>query len=500
MAYGTRDSQAGAASPAASLQQRMEALADYRILDTEAERGFEDIVFLAKNMCQTPVALISLVDRDRQWFKARIGFEACETSIDQSVCQYGLASRELLVIPDLTRDPRTRDNALVVEDPKIRFYAGAPLITPDGIAIGMVCVIDTQPRPQGLDEYQERALSALAGQVVSQLELRKTLIEQREALAHEREESDMLRRTMARLQMAEEAGEVGAFEVDFASRTLTVSREFCRIHGVEPGTTIAIDELVSKVRGTAEIDAMIARNPDFSHGEFRIYRANDDSERWIDVRSRSVRNNAGKPVGATGVVTDVTEQRAINEEISHRLKNTMALVQAIAGHTLRGVADPEPVREFNRRVSALATAHDILLSRTRAAACLHEVASGVLERIAAEDRVEQRGKDTELNSRSVLVLSMLLHELGTNALKYGSLSVPEGTVELESAIETREDGEWLNLTWRERGGPEVREPETIGLGTRLLQRGLAPDGETQLRYDPEGFSVSINSPLKQISA
>lgn len=100
---------------------RLAALDAYGILDTAAEPEFDDVVFLASTICETPVALVSLVERDRQWFKARVGFEACETPIEQSVCRHALGSSDLLVIPDLSADPRTRDNTLVTAGPMIRF-------------------------------------------------------------------------------------------------------------------------------------------------------------------------------------------------------------------------------------------------------------------------------------------------------------------------------------------------------------------------------------------
>ncbi|RZI58517.1 MAG: GAF domain-containing protein, partial [Zymomonas sp.] len=108
---------------------RLSALASYGILDTPPEEGFDDIVMLAAQSCGTPVALVSLVDRDRQWFKARIGFEPCETPLGESVCAHALQQTDLLVIPDLAADPRTADNPLVAGEPHLRFYAGAPLAT-----------------------------------------------------------------------------------------------------------------------------------------------------------------------------------------------------------------------------------------------------------------------------------------------------------------------------------------------------------------------------------
>ena len=141
--------------------RRLAALDSYAILDTPPEQGYDDIVLLASQICGTPIALVSLVADDRQWFKARIGFDESQTPIAQSVCAHALTAPELLVIPDLGVDPRTRGNALATGEPRIRFYAGAKLATPDGTPLGSLCVLDTVPRPNGLTREQERALAAL---------------------------------------------------------------------------------------------------------------------------------------------------------------------------------------------------------------------------------------------------------------------------------------------------------------------------------------------------
>ncbi|HEY6145878.1 MAG TPA: GAF domain-containing protein, partial [Solirubrobacterales bacterium] len=170
----------------ASDADRLAALDRYAILDTPPEPGFDDIVLLATQICETPVALVSLVAADRQWFKASIGFEPCETDLESSVCVHALVEPDLLVIPDLRLDERTSANPLVTGAPFIRFYAGAPLTTPDGHVIGSLCVIDGDPRPEGLTEPQASGLRNLARQVVSQLELRRAIAERDEAIALQR--------------------------------------------------------------------------------------------------------------------------------------------------------------------------------------------------------------------------------------------------------------------------------------------------------------------------
>jgi GAF domain-containing protein len=151
--------------------KRLKVLWQYDVLDTVPEEIFDDLTELAARICEAPIALISLVDENRQWFKSKVGISLKETSRDVSFCAHALTQPDLFIVPDATKDARFAGNPVVVAEPKIRFYAGAPLITPDGYALGTLCVIDQVPRQLRPD--QQQALRILARHVMSQLELRR---------------------------------------------------------------------------------------------------------------------------------------------------------------------------------------------------------------------------------------------------------------------------------------------------------------------------------------
>ena len=152
---------------------RLAALSRFEILDSEPEPEFDDVARLAALICDTPIALVTFIDRDRQWFKSRVGVDATETPREHALCAHAILGRDAFMIPDTTADERFAHNPMVTGPMKLRFYAGAPLVTPDGHAIGTICVLDRVPRQLG--EGQVEALRALARQSVALLELRRRM-------------------------------------------------------------------------------------------------------------------------------------------------------------------------------------------------------------------------------------------------------------------------------------------------------------------------------------
>lgn len=154
--------------------RRLRTLQSFEVLDSPAEQAYDDIVQLASYICKTPIALVSLVDEDRQWFKAKVGLSAAETPRGHAFCAHAIHDpQHVMQVANATEDARFAQNPLVTGDPNIRFYAGAPLVTPDGDALGTLCVIDREPRT--LTAAQSGALQILARMVMNQLHVRHQL-------------------------------------------------------------------------------------------------------------------------------------------------------------------------------------------------------------------------------------------------------------------------------------------------------------------------------------
>ncbi|WP_419816522.1 sensor histidine kinase [Glacieibacterium sp.] len=360
--------------------QRLAALDLYDILDTPSETGFDDIVRIASQICGTPMALISLVDDRRQWFKAAVGISAPETSRDIAFCAHAIEQQDVFTVADTHADTRFAENPLVTGDLDLRFYAGAPLMTPDGLALGTLCVLDNRPRVLTAD--QSAALQALARQVMNQLELRK-------ALAKER----------------------------------------------------------------------------------------------ADERHRQL----------------------LVDELRHRIRNTLSVVQAIVSQSLRNTPDiMEARRSIDARLSAMANAHDLLTRTNWSAASIRQIVEVSFQPVAGlPGRITVDGPEIDMAPRAALALAMALHELSTNAAKYGALRQHDGTVSVRWQLGPTLEGEAtpVELVWRERGGPAVAEPTRRGFGSQLITRILPATmgGTAKVDYLPDGLRWTLQTTLDAVN-
>ncbi|MGN5375570.1 GAF domain-containing protein [Sphingomonas hankookensis] len=648
--------------------RRLAAIRDYRLIEAIGDGAQGDLARLAAQICAAPIALITVIGADRQWFMAQVGTDLCGTSLDDAICTHALASDDMLVIPDLSLDPRTRDSGIVADGPQIRFYAGVPLRLADGVAVGTLCVIDTVARPEGLSATQRDMLCSLARQATTTLELRQLLAE-RDATLHRmaaaeaaisgneqrwrrlfenisdgfalgeaiRDPSgrvidwrfvdgnpawfalsgfdraamavstgrqldpaapahwaDLLETMLAdgepicflhqvpRLRRAFrghcfriEGDRFGAILRDVTEDRAAMRRQAALIelgdtlrdcHGVGDVARIAstlvgrtldvacagfgrIDTTVSEVeieldwtaaegasitggqrfadygaveasiaQGEAVVVHDVGSDPrtasraaalaDRAIGAFVIVPVRRDGRstsafivqapeprRWAAEDIVFLRKVADRVEVGMAQVESETRQTLLIQELAHRLKNTLSMVQAIASQTLRGSVDRTPLEAFERRLHALGVAHDVLVERNWVGADMRTTIGQVLAVFGCDERLVIRGPDVALGARAALALALILHELGTNAVKYGALSNADGCITLSWDVVAGR----IEMTWHEQGGPAVVVPSRRGFGSKLLRLGLAGTGDSEICYDPGGVRVVMRADLSELT-
>lgn len=324
-----------------------------------------------------------------------------------------------------------------------------------------------------------------------------------------------LRDAMARTSLALDAGRMGTFEIDFTTRVCSWSDQVYAIHGLDRATfepTLESFYQLVDPEDHSRLDDCLetARRDGAFDLELRV-RHQNGMYVWLHSRGLVRFDAQGKPQTLFGVIADITErkeaerkQQLLIGELNHRVRNTLATVQAIASQTLRRAKSPEDfVPSFSERIQALSRAHTLL---TRTAWQGTELNALVHEQLmlGSADRIRCDGPSVSLEPQTALQLALVLHELGTNARKYGSLSAPQGSVTVDWSIEqcSRGRGRILEIVWMERGGPPVAPPSTTGFGTLLIERSLqqSQGASSRISFDPEGVTCTISLPLSRSEA
>ncbi len=302
--------------------ERIQALLSYQILDTIAEKDFDDLTALASFICGTPVALISLVDQNRQWFKSKVGLSATETSRDIAFCAHTILRPDLLIVPDALEDPRFIDNPLVTGEPNLRFYAGAPLVNPEGFPLGSLCVIDHTPRQLNLE--QQAALRAISRQVVTQMELRRKLANLKQAEAS-------LRESEHRFRTLSTFAPVGIYLANLEGEYTYVNDRWCQITQLQPeqalkGEWIRVLHPEDQEKVLAHWSKTIQLGKEFAL-EFRFLLV-DGSVAWVLGQASPQRDSEGTITSFVGTISDITERKQVEANLHHqsyrvKLLNTM---------------------------------------------------------------------------------------------------------------------------------------------------------------------------------
>lgn len=443
-----------------------------RVPDPDLDR----LTGLAAAVTDTPAALLLLAD-DRGGWTAASSFDL--TSVEAAT----LAAEGASALPALF--------PFRIETPVPGHPAGSLLVL-DRIA---------GPEPKAATRDQLEAIAAL---VSSLLALRDR------SLAGARAEAALMH-AETRRALALEAAQLASWVWDPQTGIVECDMLLPRLFNRPPATRmrardilVAIDRRdVERTRRTFR-DAL-AGNDDYS-GEYRV--RGIDPPRWLAARGRVVeRDAAGRPTLVFGVNYDITErhtaeerQRLLLRELNHRVKNTLATVQALATQTVRHAREPRQFLDaFSERLRALGLAHGLLSDHEWRGIGIRELARLELSPFDEADapRISIAGQDVLLDPDQTLGLALVLHELASNALKYGALSVPAGRVAVSWVIQGGKGERRLALDWTESGGPEVSPPTHHGFGSILIRRGLAKVISSEVRHEylPEGVRAQVSMPL-----
>ncbi|MGE0575123.1 MAG: sensor histidine kinase [Reyranella sp.] len=319
--------------------------------------------------------------------------------------------------------------------------------------------------------------------------------------------SAALRRSEERLRDAAEAAQFGAHEYDVVNDRSLRSPQFLKILGADQADATATLESGLEYVHPDDRESTRCRKREILQGgesryqlEYRIRRP-DGQVRWVMDRGQVIRDAAGKALRVVGVVLDITDikeaeqrQQLLFDELNHRVKNTLSIVQALAQQTLRTRPDPREFAEvFTDRLGSLARAHGLLTSDSWRGAALRDIVATALEAFAGEGRpVEIAGDQVLIPANTTITLSLMLHELATNAAKYGALSVDEGKVSIGWSAVPSGAGIEVDLHWQEQNGPPVAAPRSRGFGTRLLNGSAEQLGARfDVDYAAQGFRCRL---------
>lgn len=487
--------------PDANEVARLKALRALHALDSGSDRRFDRIARTAALVLRAPRAAVVLVDADRLWHKARVGIPGGQYPRDGSLADLMIRQPGTVFSDDVTEDPRFAPWRSRLHQVDVRFYAGAPITAPGGEVIGVLSVGDTRAHPPHT-EAERLALEDLAALAS-------------EMLAHDAETINAERQSrldQRRVELALDAAGLGEFEWDIAEDRVFVSERLKALTGLTASSAGGEGGDVSfrfvhpddAARLREEVDQGLRAEGRYL-SEYRMIRPDDGRLRWMQGAGVVVTDKSGAPLRVIGVVRDITERKSEEEhretllsEMDHRVKNVLAAVQSLATQSARRTTSTEGfISAFAGRLRAMASAHELLTATRWRGADLAHIAAAELGGLAP-GQARWEGPDLVLTPRAANAVSLALHELATNAVKYGALSVETGRVEV--SWERTPDG-GFTLHWVESGGPTVAPPERRGFGSTLLDRvtGRELGGEGRVDYRPDGVRAVLRADPRAVA-
>ena len=482
---------------------RVRVMASFGFDDLESDDELQRLVNFAARLCDAPIALVSLVETDRQRFLAREGFDAKETPRSTSFCATAMLQTGMLIVPDATQDERFADFPIVTGPEHVRFYAGAPLVSAEGAPLGSLCVIDTEPRPGGLSDLQRDGLAVLADSVMSRFTQHRLDIAANNEIA-EREK---------RLESIIDSVPGIAWSADRKANFDYFNARWKEVTGAEP-PKIPTDwrDFVhpEDFDETLEVFSQAVEKTIPFESEWRM-RQSDGSYRWVLSRGVPIADG-GKGSRWFGTLFDIDEQYKLSEsrellagELSHRIKNIFAVVSGLVA--IKGRNHPkahEFAEELGKTIKALGLAHDYVRPvEGRRGESLRDLLSDLVApyQDGKGKRITVDGADSAIGHRAATPLALIFHELATNSAKYGALSCDDGRI----AIELRETGsDELTIRWEEFSIPcdDVTDEAHEGFGSRMLR--LSVEGQLRGRFErtfsSEGLVCEIVVPKSSLTS
>lgn len=477
--------------------RRVEVLASYGYGALEEDEELAAIAGFAARLCSASIAFVSVVESESQLFIARSGSDLRGTPRSQSFCAHAMLESGVMEVHDAAADARFHENPLVTGAAHVRFYAGAPLKSEEGVPLGALCVIDTAERPGGLDDLQREGLVVLAQSVMRRLDGRRR---GREASLRQSESARAMRE-IADLLPAIVWSADGDAKFDYYNARWAEITDAPPPQVLDDWLTVVHEEDGDRA-GDAWLESFHKGEP--FEAEFRLRQA-DGTWRWMMSRALPFRDSDGVIRRWYGTLTDIDSSRRLSEsrdilarELSHRIKNIFAVVAGLVSIRAR---KHEPAKAFaeelNGAIRALGRAHDFVgpMGGVRSDS-LRGLLAELMAPYADDDgRVVITGEDCEIGARGATPLALIFHELATNSAKYGALSVPGGSIVID--IDCPEADGISRIHWRERGGPEPVETVTEGFGTRLVKLSIEGQlgGKMERRFAPGGLEVDLEIPL-----